>query len=197
MDLLLAFLMLLFALNPAGKASLFISELRLVDPVRRRRSAVRELLIALLLIGGFLAAATLLLQQVQGSLILVAGAVVLAAMGLRRIFLGTGVVRFAAAQGDAILFPLAFPYIAGPAVLAAELVLAARAPARWPVWAPASYLAWFASAFILYHSQRVQASLGARGVRLVELVSGLGLLLLAGEIFAFGSLGAPGLIAVR
>ncbi|QAY75724.1 MarC family protein [Sphingosinicella sp. BN140058] len=197
MDLLLAFLMILFALNPVGKASLFIAELHLLEPAVRRRIVLRELALALIVMASFLAAATVALERIgRAPLLVAAGGLVLAVMGARRLLYGGGGISVEAARRDRLFFPLAFPFIAGPSVLAAELVLVARDPTRWPGWGTAAYLAWIVSGVLLYASPRVQASLGPRGVRLVEIVAGVGLLLLAVEIFLYGSLEAPGFLPV-
>lgn len=197
MDLAVGFLMILFALNPVGKASALISHLHLLEPPRRRLIVIRELFLGLAIMIIFLAAVALILKHRGSSPLLVtAGGAVLMLMGVRRIAFGSGILAEVPAEREPLLYPLAFPYIAGPAVLAAELFLIARDPGRWAVWGAASYLAWGASALLLYHSPKVRGVLGRTGVRVCETVAGFGLLVLALELFLYGSFEAAGFLKV-
>lgn len=197
MDLAVSFLMILFALNPVGKASALISHLHRLPPPRRRLIVIRELLIGLAIMMVFLSAMTLLLRHLGSSPLLVtAGGVVLLLMGVRRIAFGSSIIPEVPAAREPLFYPLALPYIAGPAVLAAELFLIARDPERWAVWGTGSYLAWSVSALLLYHSPTVRAFLGRTGVRVCETVAGLGLLVLSLELFLYGSFEAPGLVRI-
>ena len=80
--------------------------------------------------------------------------------------------------------PLAIPYMAGPGMLATELLFIKREPNQWPVWPGAVVLAWLASAIILYFASKIRQVLGERGLTAIERLMGMLLVIVAVELMA-------------
>jgi multiple antibiotic resistance protein len=83
--------------------------------------------------------------------------------------------------------PLAIPYVAGPSVLATELLLMSREPQRWPTWLAALSLAWAATAVILILGGKVRSYLGPRGMIAIERLMGMILVAIAIQMFLSGT----------
>jgi len=89
-------------------------------------------------------------------------------------------------EGEPFIVPLAIPYVAGPSVLATELLLMSREPARWGSWLIALSMAWAATALILMLASRVRAYLGQRGMIAIERLMGMILVAIAIQMFLSG-----------
>ena len=188
MTLLSAAVLLLFVMDPLGNVPLFLAALRHVDPARHRRIIARDLLVALGIMVGFLFAGRYLLDVlgVSPAALTAAGGVILLLIALRMIFpTGERSLR-EDVQGEPFVVPLAVPYTAGPSVLATELLLMSREPARWPVWLAAVGLAWMASAVILYLASDLRKVLGDRGLTALERLMGMVLVIVSVEMLMRG-----------
>jgi multiple antibiotic resistance protein len=181
MTLVSATLLLLFVMNPVGNAPRIHSTLRRVEPRRRAGILARELLIALALLVVFLFAGQILLVgfQLSPAALAAGGGVVLLLIAVRLIFPAPEFFMGGVPRDEPFIVPLAFPYAAGPAVLATELLLIGREPERWPLWLLAVGLAWTAAAAILSQSGRLRKLLGDRGTTAIERLTGLVLVLVA------------------
>ncbi|HET6680289.1 MAG TPA: MarC family protein [Gemmatimonadaceae bacterium] len=188
MTLLSAAVLLFLVMDPLGNVPLFLSALRRVDPERHRRIIVRELLIALALMLVFLFAGRHLLAvlRVSPAALTAAGGVILLLIALRMIFPTSEHTLREEVQGEPFVVPLAIPYTAGPSVLATELLLMSREPARWPVWVVAVGIAWLASAVILYLASDLRKLLGDRGLTALERLMGMVLVIVAVEMLMQG-----------
>lgn len=188
MTLISAIVLLLFVMDPLGNIPLFLTALRHVDPARHQRIIVRELLIALslmlvfLLIGRFF----LDLLGVTPSALTAAGGVILLLIAIRMIFPSEERTLREPVREEPFIVPLAVPYIAGPSVLATELLLMSQEPERWPTWLAAVIIAWAASATILYFSTHLRRLLGDRGLTAVERLMGMVLIIVAMEMLLEG-----------
>ena len=78
-----------------------------------------------------------------------------------------------AVAGEPFIVPLAIPYVAGPSLLATELLMMSREPDRWPEWLAAVLIAWFASAVIIYFGSGMRRLLGERGLIAIERLMGM------------------------
>lgn len=189
MTLLSAADLLFFVMDPLGNIPLFLAALRNVDRERRRKVIIRELLIALAILLVFLFAGQTILNMLQVSppSLTIAGGIVLLLIAIRMIFPSTTRTLREETHAEPLVFPLAVPYTAGPSALATELLLMSREPERWPVWVTAVFLAWLASAIILYSASDLQRLLGERGLTAVERLMGMILVIVAVELLMQGA----------
>lgn len=175
MTLLSAAVMLFLVMDPMGNVPFFMTALKSVEPARQRRVIVRELLIALGVMVFFLFAGRFLLQvlQISEPALTIAGGVILFLIALRMVFPSTERTMQEAVHGEPFIVPLAIPYVAGPSLLATELLLMSREPERWPRWLLALLLAWLASSVIIYFGSGMRRLLGERGLIAVERLMGM------------------------
>jgi multiple antibiotic resistance protein len=188
MSLPSAAILFFFVMDPLGNVPLFLSALRGVDPERYRIIIVRELLIALAIMTGFLFTGPHILEvlHVSSAALTTAGGLVLMLIAIRMIFPTPEHPWRDDFAGEPFVVPLAVPYTAGPSVLATELLLISRDPDRWPVWLGALFLAWLASAIILYLASDLRRLLGERGLTALERLTGMLLVVVAVEMMMQG-----------
>jgi len=87
---------------------------------------------------------------------------------------------------DPFIVPLAMPLVAGPSTIAILLLTSSSQPARLWEWCAALVLAWLAATIILACSPWLMKALGARGVRALERLMGMLLVLLAVQMLLDG-----------
>jgi multiple antibiotic resistance protein len=198
MTLLSAAVLLFFVMDPLGNVPLFLSALRHVEPARYRLVLLRELLAALAIAVGFLFVGRYLLEllQVSPAALTAGGGIILLLIALRMIFPTSEQPLREPVVEEPFLVPLAVPYVAGPSLLATELLFMSREPHRWPVWLGAVVLAWLASAVILYFASGLRRLLGDRGLTAIERLMGMLLVIVAVQMLMRGvaeylRLGAP------
>lgn len=188
MTVLSATLLLFLVMDPLGNVPLFLAALQKVEPARQRQVVGRELLIALAVMVFFLFLGQYLLEALHISepALTTAGGVILFLIALRMIFPLPD--RSAPTEGDEepFIVPLAIPYVAGPAVLSAELLLMSREPERWPEWLTAVFAAWFASGVILYFASGLRHYLGRKGLVALERLMGMLLVTVALQMLMTG-----------
>jgi multiple antibiotic resistance protein len=124
------------------------------------------------------------------------GGIILLLIALRMIFPTSEQPLREPVVEEPFLVPLAVPYVAGPSLLATELLFMSREPHRWPVWLGAVVLAWLASAVILYFASGLRRLLGDRGLTAIERLMGMLLVIVAVQMLMRGvaeylRLGAP------
>jgi multiple antibiotic resistance protein len=183
-----AAILLFFVMDPLGNTPLFLTALREVPRERRRRVLLRELLVALLAMLVFLFAGRFLLRalQVSSAALTTSGGFVLLLIAIRMIFPSAERSLREPTIREPFVFPLAIPYTAGPSVLTTELLLMSREPERWPTWMLAIFLAWLASAAILFFGSGLERFLGERGLAAPERLMGMILAMLAVEMILRG-----------
>jgi len=187
MDFLSAAVMLFLILDPLGNIPVFNSVLSGLPEGKRRRVIVRELLIALMVLLVFLFAGRSILGFLgleQGSLS-IAGGVVLFLIALNMVFPTKG-LQVEPEREDPFIVPLAVPLIAGPSAVAALILLATSQPGRLWEWAGALLMAWLTTAVILLASSSFMAILGRRGLRALEKLMGMLLIMIAVQMFLNG-----------
>jgi MarC family membrane protein len=175
-------------MDPLGNIPFFLASLRKVEPARQSRVIVRELLIAYAVMVVFLLAGEPLLGvlQISEPALTIAGGVVLFLIAVRMVFPSPERSMQEEVQGEPFIVPLAIPYVAGPSVLATELLLMSREPARWPEWLIAVSLAWLVTAVVLTFGSRLRAYLGPRGLIAMERLMGMVLVAVAVQMFLSG-----------
>jgi multiple antibiotic resistance protein len=112
--------------------------------------------------------------------------VILFLIALRMIFPPPGHSRAEDLEGEPFIVPLAIPYVAGPSLLATELLLMSREPQKWGNWLIALTLAWAATAIILLMASRIRKYLGQRAMIAVERLMGMVLVAIAIEMLLTG-----------
>ncbi|MFN8571089.1 MAG: MarC family protein [Gemmatimonadaceae bacterium] len=188
MSIASAFLLLFLVMDPLSNIPFFLAALAPVDPARHTRVVVRELLIAYGVMVAFLFAGrpVLSILGISGPALTIAGGVILFLIAVRMVFPPPTGGMAEAIEGEPFIVPLAIPYVAGPSLLATELLLMNRDPSRWTVWLSALTAAWLATALILLAGSRLRAVLGNRGMIAIERLMGMILVAIAVQMFLTG-----------
>jgi multiple antibiotic resistance protein len=178
---------LFFVMDPLGNMPVFNAVLSRFSPQRRAEITARELVIALVILLVFLFAGTAILEFLglsQPSLS-IAGGVLLFLIALRMIFpRSSGEV--AAEKDEPFIVPLAMPMVAGPSTIAILLLLSSTEPERIWEWCTALVIAWAATTVLLTASPFLLRVLGSRGIRALERLMGMLLVLLATQMLLNG-----------
>jgi MarC family membrane protein len=184
-----ATVLLFLVIDPFGNVPFFVAALNQVDPARRRRVIIRELLIAYAVMVVFLFFGQSLLRVlgISGPALTIAGGVILFLIALRMVFPIRGQSSQEQIEGEPFIVPLAIPYVAGPSVLAVELLLMSDEPTRWPIWLTAITVAWAATAVIVFFGSQVAQRLGPRGLIAIERLMGMILVAIAIQMFLTGA----------
>lgn len=188
MDSLSAAVMLFLIMDPLGNLPVFMVMLKHLDVKRRRIVLMRELCFALAIMLAFLFAG----EQILGFLNLrqeavrISGGVILFIIALRMIFPQEGKVAGLTAGEEPFLVPMATPMIAGPSVLASLMLLANQDGDRMLDWSLALLAAWGVSAVLLLFNEVLIKLLGNRGLKAVERLMGMLLVMLAVQMLLDG-----------
>ena len=186
-DIAAAAATLFFVMDPLGNIPVFNSVLSRFEPRRRAEITARELVIALVIMLVLLFAGTAILNFLglsQPSLN-IAGGVLLFLIALRMIF-PSGSAAAAAPADEPFIVPLAMPLVAGPSTIAILLLLSSTEPARIWEWCTALVIAWAATTLLLTASPFMMRVLGDRGLRAMERLMGMLLVLLATQMLLNG-----------
>ena len=174
-------------MDPLGNMPIFHAILGRFDPRRRAVIIARELIFALAILLAFLFAGTRILRLfglTQPSLN-IAGGILLFLIALRMIFPGTQ-PRNVEVSDEPFIVPLAIPMIAGPSTIAILLFLSSSQPERIWDWCIALLLAWTIAALVLLASPLLMSFLGPRGVRALERLMGMILVLIGTQMLLNG-----------
>ena len=190
MDLVAAFLTILFVMDPLGNVPVFLSELKDVPEARRPRVIMRELLFALVILFLFLVAGAWFLDllKLKQESISIAGAIILFLIALRMIFPQP---KFNTEEqnpedGEPFLVPLATPCVAGPSTMAVTMLFVPEDPSRTLEIGMALFGAWLVSAVILMSSPLMLRLLRRRGLMATERLMGMLLVIIAVQMFFDG-----------
>jgi MarC family membrane protein len=183
-----AAILLFLVIDPIGNVPFFVAALRVVDPSRHVLVVIRELLIAFAVMVAFLffGAPLLHLLGISEPALTIAGGIILFLIALRMVFPQHDRNGQEHLEGEPLIVPLAIPYVAGPSVLATELLLISREPNRWPAWLAALTIAWLATAIILTFAGKFSSRLGPRALVAMERLMGMLLVAIATEMFLSG-----------
>jgi multiple antibiotic resistance protein len=189
---------LFFVMDPLGNIPVFNAVLARFDDRRRAAIVARELMIALLILATFLFAGSPILEflNLSASALSIAGGVLLFIIAIRMIFPAAN-VDVADVDADPLIVPLAMPLVAGPSAIAVLLLLSSREPGRIWEWFTALVIAWAASTALLTSSPFMMRALGRRGLRALERLMGMLLVLLATQMLLNGIEDFLATIAVR
>ncbi|GAK18846.1 LOW QUALITY PROTEIN: multiple antibiotic resistance protein MarC [Vibrio sp. JCM 19053] len=188
MDILSAATMLFLIMDPLGNLPIVLSILKHIDPKRRRKVLIRELLFALLILMLFLFAGQSILSflHVQPETLSISGGIILFIIAIKMIFPSAGSITGLAAGEEPLLFPMAIPMIAGPSVIAALLLLSSQHPEKMLEMSASVVIAWGATFFILMFYGFFNRLLGERGLKAVERLMGLLLVMISTQMFLDG-----------
>lgn len=170
-----AALLLFLILDPLGNIPVFLSLLRTLPPQRQRIVLVRELLIALGVLMAFLWAGkyALELMHLRQESVSIAGGIVLFLIGIRMIFPPPEGLMGEIPEGEPFIVPMAIPLVAGPSGMAAVILMGSNEPARLGEWSLALFIAWAATATILFSATYLYRWLGQRVLTAVERLMGM------------------------
>ena len=186
-DIAAAAATLFFVMDPLGNMPVFNAVLSRFTPRRRAQITARELVIALAILLVFLFAGTAVLEFLglsQPSLS-IAGGVLLFIIALKMIFPGAG-ADAAGEKDEPFIVPLAMPMVAGPSTIAILLLLSSTEPERIWEWCTALVIAWAGTTVLLTASPFLLRVLGSKGLRALERLMGMLLVLLATQMLLNG-----------
>lgn len=189
MSLLSAFVVFFLIMDPLGNIPLFLAALRTTPPERRQWVILRECLIALAIMVAFLFGGQGLLNLlgIEGAALEAAGGVILLLIAIRMVFPTPERNLREATLGEPFIVPLAVPYVAGPSLLAMEVVLISQNFDAWPVYLGALGMAWAATTVILYASGFLHRVVGERTLVAIERLMGMILVILAIQMMMNGA----------
>lgn len=180
---------LLLVLDPLGNVPVIHSVLARVTPARRRSIVLRELGIAFAVLILFLWAGSSILGflGLTPSSLNLSGGILLFVIAMKMIFPTRG--ETTELPEDPFIVPIAIPLIAGPSTLALLMLWSSTSPELFLEWNLALLLAWLVTTAIILSSQFFVRLLGDRGLKAVERLMGMVLILLAVQMFLDGVTG--------
>jgi multiple antibiotic resistance protein len=178
---------LFLVMDPLGNTPVFHAILQKFPPQTRLKIIIRELLIALVIMMLFLLLGNQILTflGLTQPVLSIAGGTVLFLIAIRMVFPMKG-LNYEEGDGDPFIVPLAMPLVAGPSTLTLLILQATSAPQRLIEWMLALWLAWLVNMIILASSPVLLKFLGQRGLRALERLMGMLLILVAVQMFLNG-----------
>jgi len=183
-----AALLLFLVIDPLGNIPLFLSATRNITADRRQKVIARELLIALAIMAlfFFLGSWFLNVLHITPPALAVGGGLILMFIAVKMVFPSASGPLNEEVTGEPLIVPMAVPYMAGPSVLATEVILVHQSQGQWPLLLGAVGAAWLAAAIILYCSGFLQRVLGDRGITAMERLMGMVLVLISAQMLMDG-----------
>lgn len=188
MEILSIATMLFLIMDPLGNLPVVLSILKHLDPKRRRIVMIRELLFALAILMLFLFAGKNILSflQVQPETLSISGGVILFIIAIKMIFPSAGSITGLAAGEEPFIVPMAIPMIAGPSLIASLLLLANQHPTKIFELSMAVLMAWGGTCVILMFYDFFFKILGERGLKAIERLMGLLLVMISTQMLLDG-----------
>ncbi len=177
---------LFLIMDPMGNLPACLALLRGLPPARQKAILLRELVVALVVVMGFCLAGDALLAflDIRQSTLRLAGGTILFIISLRMVY-PEAISHESTGDAEPFLVPIAVPLVAGPSLLSAAMLYARREPHLPPVLV-ALLLAWAGSAAIMLSGPSLSRWLGERGLRAMERLMGLVLILVAVQMLEDG-----------
>lgn len=179
---------LFLLMDSVGNIPLYLSLLKKVNAHRQKVVIIRELCIALfvILLFSFIGDELMTFLKIENNTIQIAGGIILFIISLKMIFPPHHhEIETSSPDEEPFIVPLAIPFVAGPAVLAAVMIYAKQESNAF-ILLGAILLAWFASLLVLICAPFLQKILGWRGITAMERLMGLILILIAVQMFLSG-----------
>lgn len=185
-----AALLLFLILDPLGNIPVFLSLLKPLPAARRRVVLLRELLIALAVLFAFLWGGIYVLQamHLRQESVSIAGGIVLFLIGLKMIFPSPEGMFGEAPEGEPFIVPMAIPLVAGPSGMASVMLLGSQQPGRMGDWSLALFIAWAATAVILFSATGLYKVLGQPVLIAIERLMGMLLVAISVQMLLDGVL---------
>lgn len=181
MDLLAITILIFLIMDPVGNVASFLQVLEHKTRREQRRIILREMLLALVLMlfFSYLGENFLWVLGMSPTTIRLVSGMILFGISLGILFPNANSLRMRLKpEENPILVPLAVPLIAGPAILATVLLYAQMDPTSYTL--PLSIgLAWIPATLILLFSAEVFGVIGRNGLRAMERLIGMILIMLA------------------
>jgi len=180
-------LSLFLLMDPIGNIPLYVSLLKDLPKKRQIVVIIREMIIALVVIFLFTFFGEYLLRWlgIDQQTVSIAGGFILLVIALRMIFPPEKEQSVSKKKEEPFIVPLAIPFVAGPAILAAVMIYSHKAPSI-PLLLLAIVIAWFCTTIILVSSPFLKKILGKRGVIACERLMGLVLSLIGVQMVLEG-----------
>lgn len=177
---------LFLIMDPVGNGAMCLSMLGEYSPRRQRTIIGRELLFALgiILLFMYLGEGLLGVLDIHQSTLRMAGGVILFIISMKMVFPQSGGEEPDPHFSDPFIVPIAVPFIAGPSCLAAVMVYAHRDDLT--VVGAAILLAWAGTAAFMLMVPWLTRVLGTRGLRAMERLMGLVLILMSFQMLEDG-----------
>lgn len=187
-EVLSAATLLFLIMDPLGNLPIYMSVLKSIEAKRRTWVIFRELCIALIILFVFLFSGQSLLNflQVEQETVSIAGGIILFIIAIKMIFPKPGGIMNLPEGEEPLIVPLAVPMIAGPSTMAVLILLANQQPDKMIEWSIALFLAWGSSALILMLSVPIHRLLTDKGLRAVERLMGMILIMVAIQMLLNG-----------
>ena len=188
MEILSAATMLFLIMDPLGNLPVVLSILKHFDKKRRRIILIRELSAALVILLLFLYAGKSILGflHVQPETLSISGGVILFIIAIKMIFPSAGSITGLAAGEEPFIVPMAIPMIAGPSVIASLLLLSTQYSNHMFELSISVLLAWLGTSGVLMFYGFFHKLLGERGLKAVERLMGLLLVMISTQMLLDG-----------
>jgi len=183
-----AALLLFLVIDPLGNVPLFLTAIRTVPQKRRQRIIARELLISLVIMALFFFLGSWFLNtlHITQPALSVGGGLILLLIAIKMVFPNSASPLVQEVSGEPFIVPMAVPYMAGPGVLATEVILVHQSPGQWLWLLAALAAAWLVSSIILYCSGFLERILGDKGLAALEKLMGMILVLISAQMLLDG-----------
>lgn len=188
MDILSSATLMFLIMDPLGNLPVVLSILKHLDPNRRRKVLIRELIFALLILMIFLFAGKSVLGflHVQPETLSISGGVILFIIAIKMIFPSAGSITGLAAGEEPFIVPMAIPMIAGPSLIATLLLMSTQYPHYLFELSLSVLIAWVGTFLILMFYDFFLKILGERGLKAVERLMGLILVMVSTQMLLDG-----------
>lgn len=187
MDLLGLIVTLFIVIDPFGNIPIFTNVLQNVSEERRQKILVRELLIALvvMLVFLFIGKNVMDFLELKPATLRVSGGVVLFVIALGMIFPAKSMLG-ESDEDEPFIVPLAVPLMAGPSALALIMLFSVKYQGQLGALTLAVFSAWLVCAVVLFFSTALMKRLGRKGMRAIERLMGMVLIMIAVQMLLEG-----------
>jgi len=181
-------LLLFLVIDPLGNIPLFLTATRNISSSRRQWVIARELLIALgIMVAFFFVGSWFLgILHITQPAMAIGGGLILMFIAVRMVFPGASSPLIEDVTGEPLIVPMAVPYVAGPSILATEVILVHQSQSQWPLLLAALGTAWLVASIILFCSGFLHRVFGDRGITALERLMGMVLVLISAQMLLDG-----------
>lgn len=183
-----AFLTLFLVMDAIGNVPVFLSLLKHIDVVRRKKIIFREVLIAYGILSLFLFGGHTILKifSISTEALGVSGGLILFLIAIKMVFPPEGAPIRNQTLQEPFIVPMAIPFIAGPSTMAVLILMADQHPKSLLLWWGALSLSAAVTAVILLFSSQLLKLLGQKLLAALERLMGMILATLAVQMLLVG-----------